>query len=112
LSNPSNITLGSGAAGAVLTVNDSQNHLGRIGIILDKAPNQSFPAGVRQLVTIELDIAAGAPATTVLGFGNTPILQEVVNGIAAPLTTTFSRRRFLWLRRPQLQFPLPEKCFL
>lgn len=90
LSNPSNIRLGSGAGAASLTVNDSQANQGRLGIILDKSPTDPIPAGLRQLVLIEFDIAVGAPATTNLSFGNVPVFQEVVNGTAMPVATTFS----------------------
>lgn len=90
LSNPTNIRLGSGAGLAALTVNDAQASQGRLGIILDKSPTDPFPAGLRQLVLIEFDVAAGAPPTTNLSFGNVPIFQEVVDGTAVPVQTAFS----------------------
>ena len=42
LSNPSNITLGSGATDAALTVNNSQIGAGRLGILIEIASNQTF----------------------------------------------------------------------
>lgn len=88
LSNPANITLGNGANGATLTVNSTQVNQGRLGVGLDKDPTQPFPAGgIRQLVTIEFDVAANAPASTTIGFSNLPIVKEVVlsdNTILSP----------------------------
>lgn len=90
LSNPTNIALGSGAAGATLTFNDQQAGAGRLGIILDKAPNDPFPAGARQLVTITFDVSPTNPSSALLSFGNAPVVQEVVNGTANPLPTVFT----------------------
>jgi len=90
LSNPSNIQLGSGAGSAVLTVNSDQADQGRVGITLDKAPTDPIPAGTRQLVTLEFDIAAGAPSSTLISFGNGPVFDEVANGLAEPLQTAFA----------------------
>lgn len=90
LSNPANITLGNGASGATLTVNTMEAAQGRIGIILDKATNQPFAAGVRQLVTIEFDVVINAPLTTLISFTGNPVANEVVEGNAASLTTTFT----------------------
>lgn len=90
IGNPANISLGSGAAGMSLTVNTSQAAAGRIGIVMDKDPTQPLPAGVRQLVTIEFDVAAANPATAMLAFGNAPVRREVVNGLAQTLTAAFT----------------------
>lgn len=92
LSNPANVSLGAGAGGAALTVNSSQAALGRLGIIVDRAPDDPFAAGVRQLITVEFDIAAGNPQTATLGFGNSPVLSEVVDGSANTLTTVYSSK--------------------
>jgi hypothetical protein len=91
LSNPTNVLPGSGAGSAVLTVNSDQADQGRIGIILDKAPTDPIPAGTRQLVTLEFDIAPGSPASTIISFGNGPVFDEVANGVASPLQTTFAQ---------------------
>lgn len=90
LSNPSNVTLGTGASGASLTVNNAQSNQGKFGIILDKDPNNPFPAGTQQLVTVTFDIAPQSPQTTNISFGETPIFREVVDGNAQKLSATFS----------------------
>lgn len=78
------------AAGSNLTVNTDQVAAGKLGILLDKAPNQPFAAGTNVLMTITFDIAIGAPASTQISFGDDPIKREVVNGLAEGLNTTFS----------------------
>ncbi|HQY68331.1 MAG TPA: CARDB domain-containing protein [Pyrinomonadaceae bacterium] len=90
LSNPANITLGSVATGADLTANTSEAPSGRVGIVLDKAPDQPFAAGPMMLVTIEFDVAPGAPASTDITFGDTPVVDEVVSGLADVLSTSFT----------------------
>lgn len=90
LSNPSNIAIGSGASGASLTVNDSQAANGRLGILIDKAPNQTFGAGARQLVTIEFDVLANPPMTTEMSFDDAIVKRQTVKGDASALPTTFS----------------------
>ncbi|MGB7201051.1 MAG: CARDB domain-containing protein [Pyrinomonadaceae bacterium] len=92
LSNPTNVTLGAGAGNAVLTVNSSQTAQGRLGIVMDKAPNDAYPAGLRQLVWMTFTIAPNGPPTTNIGFGNSPVLQEVADGAANSLTTAFTAR--------------------
>lgn len=90
LSNPQNITLGSGATGGMLTFNTNEANQGRVGIVIDRAPNQPLVSGTRQLATIEFDVAMNAPSTTTINFGDAPVVNEVANGNAASLKTTFS----------------------
>lgn len=92
LSNPANITLGNGAPGANLTVNTSQTANGKLGILIDKAPNAPFAAGVRQIVRIEFVVAVNAPMSTTIDFDDSVIKREIVDGTATPLVTTFSAR--------------------
>ncbi|MBP7375943.1 MAG: PD40 domain-containing protein [Pyrinomonadaceae bacterium] len=87
LSNPTNIVVGSGAAGAVLTANTMQ--AGNVGIILDKLPAQPFPAGTRQIVAIEFDVSPTAAAITPLTFNSDVVKNEIVDGTAGALTATF-----------------------
>lgn len=89
LSNPT-FNLRPVAGAASLTVNTAQAATGKLGIMLDKAPNQPFPAGSNVLMTIVFDIAMGSPATTQMTIGDDPLIKEVVNGAAESLATTFS----------------------
>jgi len=89
LSNPV-VSLRPIASGGTLTLNTAQVATGKLGVLLDKAPNQPFVAGSNVLMTIMFDIALGSPATTQITFDDDPIKREVVNGVAEGLTTTFS----------------------
>lgn len=73
-----------------LTVNALQAQQGRIGIVLDKDPLEPLPAGSAELVRITFTVSPANPASTQIGFGNLPVRREVVNGLAQPLTTTFT----------------------
>lgn len=90
LSNPANITLGNGAAGATLISNSNQAAQGRLGIVIFKPTNQTFPDGVQQLVRIEFDVAANAPATTEMSFGDQPVVRDVSDVNANSLPANFA----------------------
>lgn len=90
ISNPANISLGTGAAGMSLTVNSSQAAAGRLGIVLDKDPTQPLPAGTQQLVTMTFTVAPTNPASALIAFGNSPVRREAVNGLAESLSVTFT----------------------
>ena len=90
ISNPANISLGTGAAGMSLTVNSSQAAAGRLGIVLDKDPSQPLPAGTQQLVTMTFTVAPSNPASALFAFGNSPVRREAVNGLAESLSVTFT----------------------
>jgi len=93
LSNPANITLGNDASDANLTVNTSQTANGKLGILIDKAPTAPFAAGARQIVRIEFNVAANAPASTPIDFDDSIVKREIVDGTTVGLTTTFSSRQ-------------------
>src|SRR5262245_4769984 len=79
------VSLGTGAAGATLT---SQAGSGQLGVSLVYAPGTTFTMGTQQLVSIAFSVAATAPAgMTPVTFGDQPILREVIDGTATPITT-------------------------
>ncbi len=90
LSSPSPIELGPDAAGAVLTINDSQAAAGKLGIAIDRAPTSPFAAGSRRLLYIAFDVAPGHPPTTNISFTSDPVVSEVVDGTASTLATAFT----------------------
>ena len=90
LSSPSSIELGPDAAGAVLTINDSQAAAGKLGIAIDRAPTSPFAAGSRRLLYIAFDVAPGHPPTTNISFTSDPVISEVVDGTASTLATAFT----------------------
>ncbi|MBK7803409.1 MAG: carboxypeptidase regulatory-like domain-containing protein [Chloracidobacterium sp.] len=90
LSSPSLIELGPDASGAVLTVNDSQAASGKLGIAIDKAPGSPFAAGTRRVLYVAFEVAPVHPDTTNISFVSDPVITEVVDGTATPLSTVFS----------------------
>jgi len=88
LSNPT-ITLGTGApAGLALTINPNQAGSGRLGILVDSS--NTFALGVRQVVSVRFDVAAGAPGgPTVIDFGGTPIPRSTSDALANLLDATY-----------------------
>ncbi len=73
LTSPTNIRLGNDAhsvsnSSASLAANYTRTDSGRLGILLDLAPQETFSFGERQLVLIDFTIAAGAQTTTTLKF--------------------------------------------
>lgn len=90
LSNPV-ATLGSGANGASFNTNNSQAAQGRFGVALAFSANQTFAAGVRQLVVVTFSIAANANfGTTNIGFGDQPVQREVADVTANTLAATYT----------------------
>ena len=76
--------VGSGAAGAGLTINPNQAGQGRLGFILALSAGTVFPAGTRQLVTITFTAAADAGGnSTPINFGDTPTAREMVRADAS-----------------------------
>lgn len=97
LSDPTSIVLGDGSGSAVLTSNTTQSGLGKLGIVVDRAANDPYPAGTHLIMTVNFTVAMTAPATTMFGFGNSPVLQEISNGSADALSTKFSGRSVMLL---------------
>jgi hypothetical protein len=89
LSNPSNVQLGADAGNGSLTSNSGDVSQGRLGILIDRSPNQPLAQGRRQILTLEFDIAPNSPQTTEISFGGLPVINEVVDGNANPLATGF-----------------------
>jgi hypothetical protein len=85
LSSPANISLGANAAGATLTVNDSQAAAGRLGVILDLPPTSTWVAGDSELLKVDFTVAAGSTTTTV-EFENGPVVNEVADALADTLS--------------------------
>jgi len=88
LSNPS-ISLGTGApAGLALTINPNQTGSGRLGILVDSS--NSFASGVRHVISVRFDVAAGAPAgPSVVDFGTTPVPRSTSDPLGNLLETTY-----------------------
>jgi IPT/TIG domain-containing protein/uncharacterized protein DUF4214 len=89
LSNPQ-ATLGSDAAGATLNTETTQVAQGRYGITLSLPTGQNFVAGIRQPVNVTFTTAAMATqATTQVGFGDQPLVRDVLSSSGESLPTIY-----------------------
>ncbi len=86
LSNPANASVGEGAPGAALAINAAQP--GRVGVVIDKLPNQPLASGTRRILTLEFTVLSTAP-TTVIGFGSDPVAEEIAGSQAQLLAAAF-----------------------
>jgi hypothetical protein len=81
---------GSGAGAATLQVNSNEAGNGRVGLALALGVTESFPAGTHEIVVITFDAAAGvSEATTAVTFGDDPILREISDPDANPLSASY-----------------------
>ncbi len=83
--------VGANAADATLNTNSSQSASGRVGFAMAKPAGVSWSAGTQEVikVTFLLNAASANGAITPLGFGNTPIAQEVASVTATTLPAGF-----------------------
>jgi len=89
LGNPQ-VAPGSDATGASLNANTGQASQGRVGVVLSLPSERVFSAGVRQVVVVNFTIAAGAAATTNIGFGDQPVPREISGASANTLPATYT----------------------
>lgn len=84
------ITAGSDAAGAVILLDRTQEAAGRLGVTLTLPGTAAFAAGVRQVLTVQFDVAAGAaPGVSMLSFDGTPVLQHAFTNAGTTLPVVF-----------------------
>ena len=81
---------GTDLGGATLNVNSSQATSGKVGIALALPSGSAYATGNRSLVTLNFTVIASASTSTSLGFGNTPVFQEISDAAANTLTATFT----------------------
>jgi len=82
-------SLGSGATGAALNVNDQQAASGTIGLALALPIGSTFAAQTQELVRLHFVVASSAAGNTAIIFGGQPVTPEVVDAIANPVTTAY-----------------------
>lgn len=83
--------LGADAAGAALNINTNRLAEGRVGFGLALPSNQSFGAGVRQVLRIVYTVPNGGTVNaTTVSFGDQPIAREVVDPLASLLPTVYT----------------------
>lgn len=99
LTNPQ-VSLGSNAASATLSVNTIQAAQGHLGILLALPGGQMFPAGARQIAVVTFTIAANSSVTsTAVDFGDAPIRRQVADANAQTLTATYQGCSAITLQR-------------
>ncbi len=82
--------LGTGGAGATFNFN-SQVASGRAGVTVALAAGQSFAAGTRQIIVVTFAVVANAAAgATSISFGDQPVVREISDPNANPVTATFT----------------------
>jgi hypothetical protein len=94
LSLPTNCRPGSAATtGGTANVGcgTSQAAAGRVGVTIDLPVNQTFGFGEQQVALIDFTIAAGAPGTTTISFGDAPTPRFIsdINGNRLDTAGTF-----------------------
>jgi len=82
-------SVGSGATGAALNVNDQQAGAGTVGLALALPIGSVFAAQTQEVVRLHFVVAASAAGNTAITFGGQPVTPEVVDAVAAPVTTTY-----------------------
>ncbi|MCI0347979.1 MAG: hypothetical protein L0Z53_01010, partial [Acidobacteriales bacterium] len=76
LSDPQ-VVLGSGAAGAFLTVNANQAAQGRLGILLALPAGEVFAAGLRRIIVVNFVVPAGTmPTSTAITPSDEPVARQ------------------------------------
>jgi uncharacterized protein (TIGR03437 family) len=82
-------TLGDGAQGATLNLNQSQAAQGRIGIAMALSIGQAFAAGNRAMLKVRFVPMSGTATTsTVVGFDDQILRREIVDAEANTLSAT------------------------
>ncbi len=82
-------SLGSGATGAALNVNDQQAPSGTIGLALALPIGSAFAAQTQEVARLHFVVATSAAGNTAITFGGQPVTPEVVDAVANPVTTTY-----------------------
>ena len=89
LSTPT-VTLGSGAAAATLTVDDSDAANGRLGIAVALPAGLAFPQGDAQLVVVTFETPSTVPRpTATLALTDQPVVRSIMDASGSLLSATF-----------------------
>jgi hypothetical protein len=82
-------SLGSGATGAALNVNDQQAGSGTIGLALALPTGSAFAAQTQEVVRLHFVVASSAAGNTIISFAGQPVTPEVVDAAATPVASTY-----------------------
>jgi hypothetical protein len=81
---------GAGATNAALTVNANQATGGVVGVIVALPPGSTLRAGTVEVLKLSFVALAAAPASIPVRFGDQPVLREVSDVLANPLSATYT----------------------
>ena len=81
--------LADGLSGVTLQVNARQTGQGRLGIVLGRSVGQTFAADAAVLVQVRFTVLGKGGTTAAVGFGDAPVLREVVNATADSLIVDY-----------------------
>lgn len=81
--------IGVDAPGGQFIVNDSQSAAGRIGILVALNAGQSFGTGARKVARLRFATQAGMSQRVEVSLTDTPVLREISDGLAAPLSVHY-----------------------
>jgi len=74
------VSLGGGAAGATLITNNSQLASGKLGVVVLRPANTTFPAGTNELLLLGVRaLGTAVPGNAPLTFSSTPVRREVTD---------------------------------
>ena len=83
-------TQGADAANATLEINANQAALGRVAFALAAPIGTSFSAGTKELVKVTLRSSASIAGAYVVALSDQPVLRQVVDPTAIPLTLSYA----------------------
>jgi 3',5'-cyclic AMP phosphodiesterase CpdA len=76
---------------ASLLINDNDAAAGRVGMAVALPAGQTFPAGIRDLVSVRFKVAVVlSPVSTTIGFGDAPTARQVANALAQSLAASYA----------------------
>jgi hypothetical protein len=82
-------SLGADATGATLVINTNQAAAGHAAFVLELPIGSSFAAGTKEVLKLNLRTAPSAAGLYAVALTDQPVVRQVVDASATPLTTTY-----------------------
>lgn len=95
-------SVGSGAPGASLMVNNAKAAAGRVGLVLVMPAGTGIAAGPRDIITLTFNVANVTGSTAVLVSGDSPVAREIADISASVLGASFVDGNFNLILPPGL----------
>jgi hypothetical protein len=84
-----NVSLGANGAGATIQVNALGASQGKLAVVLTLPVGQAFPAGSREVIRVMLTPLSSAVGVYPLALTDQPVVRQVVDPTALPLSTDY-----------------------